>query len=218
MKKIGKIIWRFIEVVISLIIFIVALPFFLLAILLILIDSPGPILYKQKRIGKGGKPFELYKLRTMKKGANGQNPVHTQVNDPRFSRLCRVIRATTLDEIPQLFNVIKGEMSLIGPRPERPQVVKEYTDKQREVLRYVPGLFGVSQLAFREGVIVEKKIALEVAYYKNRSPIKDSKILLFTPYVIIKDSLGKLNGNSNGTDRVKWIENVFIEEDHAPVS
>lgn len=217
MRKVGKIIWRFIEIIFSLIIFVVAFPFFLVAILLILIDSPGPIFYKQDRVGKDGKVFNLYKLRTMKRGANGQKPMHTQVNDPRFSKLCRIIRATTLDEIPQLLNVVKGEMSLIGPRPERPQVVAGYTDKQREVLCYVPGLFGISQLAFREGVIVEKKIALEVAYYKNRNPLKDTKILLFTPYVILKDSLGKLNGNSNGTDRVKWIENAFID-DHVPVS
>jgi len=139
MKKLGKIAGRILEIFLSVLIFLLALPFFLIAIILIQIDSPGPIILGQERVGKDGKIFKLYKLRTMKKGADGCNPMHTQVDDPRFTKLCRLVRATTLDELPQLFNVLIGNMSLIGPRPERPRIVKTYNSKQREVLKYVPG-------------------------------------------------------------------------------
>jgi len=137
----GKVLWRIIEFILILFIAVVTLPFFLLAILLIQIDSPGPVFLKQERVGKDNKIFRLFKLRTMKEGADGTSPMHTQVNDQRFSKLCRFIRATTLDEIPQFVNVLIGNMSLIGPRPERAKVVEEYSPEQLEVLNYTPGLF-----------------------------------------------------------------------------
>jgi lipopolysaccharide/colanic/teichoic acid biosynthesis glycosyltransferase len=212
MKRFKRFLWRILEVALCLLIFIATLPFFLLSIILIQFDSPGQIVLAQKRVGKDGRLFDLYKLRTMKRGENGVSPPHTQVNDPRFSKLCRLVRATTLDEVPQLFNVIRGDMSLVGPRPERPLVVEQYSPAQREVLQYLPGLFGISQLAFREGVIVEKKIALEIEYYKNRNFALDSKILVMTPYIVIKDIIGKLNGNENGTDRLQYVEKSFINK------
>ncbi len=209
----GKICWRIFELALIIVIALLTLPFFLLAILMIQIDSPGPVFLKQTRVGKGGKAFKLYKLRTMKKGADGTNPMHTQVNDPRFTKLCRVIRATTLDEIPQFVNVLIGNMSMIGPRPERPRVVDTYTEEQREVLNYTPGLFGISQIAFREGVIVEKKIALERAYYRQRTFFSDMKILFYTPLVVLRDAFKKLGNNSeSGGDRLEWIEKVFIKD------
>jgi lipopolysaccharide/colanic/teichoic acid biosynthesis glycosyltransferase len=212
MSFLKKIVGRFVEILVVLIIFAATLPFFLLAILLIQIDSPGPVFLKQKRVGKGGRLFNLYKLRTMKEGADGTHPMHTQVNDPRFSKMCRFIRATTLDEIPQLINVLKGDMSIIGPRPERPQVVDTYSSEQKQILDFVPGLFGISQLAFREGVVIEEKLKLEVRYYRQRNSILDAKILLYTPLIVVKHSFGKLNGNSNGINSKKWVESVFIRE------
>jgi len=208
----GKVLWRIIEFILIIFIAIVTLPFFLLAILLIQIDSPGPIFLKQERVGKDNKIFRLFKLRTMKEGADGTSPMHTQVNDQRFSKLCRFIRATTLDEIPQFVNVLIGNMSLIGPRPERAKVVEGYSPEQLEVLNYTPGLFGISQLAFREGVVVEEKISLECAYYRQRTFITDMKILLYTPIVVLRDAFGKLNGNKKKSeDRLDWIKKVLIK-------
>lgn len=207
MRLVGK----FFEMLLALVLFILLLPLFLFAVLLVQIDSPGRIIFKQPRIGKNGKPFILYKLRTMKRGANGNFPVHTQVNDERFSPLCRLIRATTIDEIPQLVNVMKGEMSLVGPRPERPQVVTTYTPTQRDILRFTPGLFGISQLAFREGVIVDKKLSLELKYYPQRTALSDIKIVCYTPFILLKDTFSKLVPSSNHRgDRTEWISEMFI--------
>ncbi len=180
------------EIVAAALLLVLALPFFLLAVLLVQLDSPGPIIFKQERVGKDGRRFFLYKLRTMKRGANGSFPPHTQVDDPRFSPLCRLIRATCVDEVPQLWNIIKGDMCFVGPRPELPQIVATYTDDQKPVLRYKPGLMGISQLVLREGVDYRKKLVIENAYYPRRTLLKDALIVLLTPLVLFDHTLGKV--------------------------
>jgi len=124
---------RLLEILFAILLLILLFPFFLIAVIVVQIDSPGPIIFRQVRIGKGGRKFTLYKLRTMKKGANGSFPPHTQVNDPRFSPVCRFIRATCIDEVPQLWNILKGDMSFVGPRPELPKIVKTYDEEQKNV-------------------------------------------------------------------------------------
>ncbi len=206
-----RVITRFFEIIVGLVLFIISLPLFIVASIIVLVDSPGPLLLKQKRVGKDGKVFRLYKLRTMKKGANGNWPMHTQVNDPRFSPICRVIRSTCFDEIPQFLNIIKGDMTFIGPRPERPPIVEAYTDRQRDILNFTPGLFGISQLVFREGVVVSEKIDVELKYYENRTIFGDIKILLYTPIVLLAHIAGKVRPDKYATNHKHvWLEKAIL--------
>ncbi|HHS50241.1 MAG TPA: sugar transferase [candidate division Zixibacteria bacterium] len=204
---------RFFEIILAVAFLILAAPFFLVASIIVLLDSPGPLILRQQRVGKDGRVFRLYKLRTMKKGANGNLPMHTQVNDPRFSPICRFIRSTCIDEIPQLINIIRGEMAFIGPRPERPPIVEAYTPRQLDILKFTPGLFGISQIVFREGVVVADKIALELKYYESRSLFSDIKILLYTPVVLLSHMAGKVRPNKKATNhKHAWLERVLLGE------
>lgn len=204
---------RVFQTTIAVLFLIPATPLFIIAGIVVKIDSPGPLLLKQKRVGKNGKVFRLYKMRTMKRGANGNLPMHTQVNDPRFSPICRFIRATCIDEIPQLYNIIKGEMAFIGPRPERPPIVEAYTPRQKDILNFTPGLFGISQLVFREGVVVSEKIEVELKYYENRNLFGDIKILIYTPIVLASHVLGKVKPDKFATNhKHAWLEKVILNE------
>ena len=210
MKRIAT---RFFEITVATILFIISLPLFAVAAIVVVIDSPGPIILKQERVGRGGKRFKLFKLRTMKKGANGNYPMHTQVNDPRFSPVCRFIRSTCIDEIPQFINIIKGDMTFIGPRPERAPIVEAYNDRQKDILKFTPGLFGISQLVFREGVVVAEKIAVELKYYENRTLWGDIKILLYTPLVLAAHMAGKIRPNQDQTNHKHvWLERALLGE------
>ncbi len=202
---------RFFEIILAIILLTLSLPVFLVTIVIVLVDSPGSILLKQKRVGNGGKHFRLYKLRTMKRGANGNWPMHTQVNDPRFSPVCRLIRSTCIDEIPQFWNIIKGDMTFIGPRPERPPIVEAYNERQRDILKFTPGLFGISQLVFREGVVVSEKIDVELRYYENRTIWSDIKVLLYTPLVLLSHISGKINPGKEATNhKHAWLERAIL--------
>ncbi len=183
---------RVLEIVAAVLLLIVLLPFFVVAVLLVQIDSPGPVIFRQRRVGRGGREFTLYKLRTMRRNANGSYPPHTQVNDVRFSPLCRFIRATCIDEVPQLWNIIKGDMGFVGPRPELPNIVRTYDDEQKNVLKYKPGLLGISQLVLREGVDYKKKLKIENKYYPNRTFLKDALIVAATPFVIMDNALSRV--------------------------
>lgn len=210
MKKLFS---RFFQIILAIVLLIISLPLFLIAVVIVMIDSPGQILLKQERVGQHGKIFKLIKLRTMKKGMNGNLPPHTQVNDHRFSPICRIIRATCIDEIPQFWNIIKGEMNFIGPRPEREPIVAAYSERQRDILKYKPGLFGVSQIVFREGVVVSEKIAVELKYYENRSIWGDIKILVYTPIVITAHLMGKLSPQNFKTNhKHAWLERALLGE------
>ncbi len=194
-SNMGKVFFRIVEIVVATILLLLLLPFFILAVVLVQIDSPGPVLFRQKRVGLEGKEFTLLKLRTMKKGANGEFPPHTQKNDERFSPFCRFIRATCIDEVPQLLNVIMGDMHLIGPRPELPAIVETYDSEQRKILKYKPGLLGISQLALREGVDYRQKLKIENSYYPNRTLIKDILISILTPVSILSHIISRtVNG------------------------
>lgn len=190
--KIRTFIIRALEIIVAGALFLILLPFFLVAAILVQIDSPGKVIFVQKRVSKGGKMFNLYKLRTMKKNANGDFPPHTQINDQRFSPLCRLIRSTCIDEVPQLLNIIKGDMSFVGPRPELPKIVSTYDENQLRIFEFKPGLFGISQLALREGVDYRKKLDIELAYYPHRNLLKDSLIVVFTPLVLASHTMGKI--------------------------
>lgn len=180
---------RLLDIMVSLAGLAAALPVLLLAAIAIRIDSPGPVLFKQKRITDGGQDFYLYKLRTMvDKAEAGTGPVLAAENDPRITRVGRVLRALRVDEIPQLFNVLKGDMSLVGPRPERPFFVNQLI---KEVPEYVyrmnvkSGLTGLAQVAGKYSTSPENKLKYDLLYTKSYSPARDLAILFQTVKVIL---------------------------------
>ena len=124
-------------------------PAFLIVGLLIKADSSGPILYGGNRIGKDGVPFKMYKFRTMVVNADQIGVALTRSEDPRVTRLGRILRKWKIDEFPQLLNILRGEMSVVGPRPECPDYVRYYTPEQRQVLRVKPGMTGLTQVRYR---------------------------------------------------------------------
>lgn len=176
-------------------------PLLLLGGILAKLQSKGPMFYKAKRVGKGGTLFEMYKFRTMVVNADNIGGSLTTYRDTRVTRIGRFLRWTKLDELPNLINVIKGEMSLTGPRPEAPVYVKHYTETQRQVLQVRPGMTGPSQLANRdeeeklEGQpdaehyyiteLMPKKLDLDLHYVATQSIVSDIGWLLKTLWVII---------------------------------
>lgn len=141
-----------VDFVLALIGVISVLPVLILVAICVRLDSPGPVFFRQKRVGRGGKLFDIYKFRTMVQGAYAMGSRLTVKRDPRITRLGKLLRWSKIDELPQLFNVLRGDMSLIGPRPEDPHFVKLYTPAQRRVLALRPGIVGPSQIRGRDEV------------------------------------------------------------------
>lgn len=168
---------------------LITLPLMLLSAILVKIDSSGPILFRQERVSKKGKRFMLYKFRTMIQNAESKTgPVLAIENDPRITRVGRFLRASRLDELPQLFNIIKGDMSLVGPRPERPYFVEQFEKKIPEYCyRHLvnPGLTGLAQVEGRYSTKVEDKIKYDILYLKKASFFGDLQILLKTIKVLL---------------------------------
>src|ERR1043166_5986309 len=160
------------------------LPLMLLLMLVTRVASPGPIFYRQRRVGLGGRPFLIWKFRTMKVSAETQtheryfeelmrtNCVMTKLDangDPRLAPFGRILRASGLDELPQVFNVLAGDMSLVGPRPELPSIVSRYTPQQLDVLAVRPGLTGWAQIHGRDDLSIPTKLELDRRYVQTRS-------------------------------------------------
>ena len=164
---------------------VLASPFLAASALVIKLEDRGPVLYRQRRVGRDGEDFELLKLRTMVVGAEKQG-AGWAVNegDPRITRAGRVLRRLSLDELPQLWNVVRGDMSLIGPRPTLRYQVEKYTDRQRRRLDVKPGITGWAQIHGRAALPWEERIELDVWYVEHRSPLLDLKILLRTPLAL----------------------------------
>ncbi len=171
-------------------------PLLALAALAIALEGGGPILYRQSRVGKDGADFELLKLRTMVVGAEtqGAGPAVDR-GDPRITRPGRILRRLSLDELPQLWNVVRGDMSLIGPRPTLRYQVERYTPRQRRRLEVKPGITGWAQVHGRAALPWEKRIELDVWYVEHRSPWVDLKILALTPIALFS---GTYKGESGG--------------------
>ena len=173
-----------------------ASPFLAAAAVAIKLDDGGPVLYRQRRVGRAGEEFELLKLRTMVVGAEQQG-AGWAVNrgDPRITRAGRLLRRLSLDELPQLWNVVRGEMSLIGPRPTLGYQVEQYTPRQRRRLEVRPGITGWAQVQGRASLPWEERIELDVWYVEHRSPAVDLKILLRTPRALFG---GTYKGKTGG--------------------
>lgn len=197
MGMVDAIIKRFMDLFFGFLLFLVsALPMLVIAIL-IKLDSPGPILFKQKRIGRFGHEFIAYKFRSMRQGAeeeqaqlNGLNeatgPLFKIRDDPRRTRVGRWIRRMSLDELPQLINILRGEMSMVGPRPPMPNEVEQYREWHKRRLDVRPGLTGLAQVSGRSELTFDETAMLDIYYIENWSPWMDISILLKTiPTVLL---------------------------------
>ena len=160
------------------------------------LEDGGPVLYRQRRVGQGGRDFDLLKLRTMVVGAEHQGAgLAVNRGDARITRVGRILRRLSLDELPQLWNVVRGEMSLIGPRPTLAYQVEQYTPHQRRRLDVRPGITGWAQVQGRASLPWEERIELDVWYVEHRSPSLDLKILARTPFALFG---GTYKGKTGG--------------------
>jgi lipopolysaccharide/colanic/teichoic acid biosynthesis glycosyltransferase len=166
------------------------------AAIAIKLEDGGPVLYRQQRVGLGGAEFELLKLRTMVVGAERIGAgFAVDEGDARITKVGRLLRRLSLDELPQLLNVLRGDMSLIGPRPTLRYQVERYDERQRRRLGVKPGLTGWAQVHGRASLPWAERIELDVWYVENRSPLVDLRILLRTPLALIS---GTYRGESGG--------------------
>ena len=149
-------------------------------------DSEGPVFFRQTRVGHEGRPFELYKFRSMRVDALKYDLHPTEADDPRITRAGRWLRRTSLDELPQLINVLKGEMSLVGPRPEMPFIVERYNASHRRRLQVIPGLTGLWQLSADRSFLIHENIQYDLYYIRDRNFFMDLAILLHTAVFAMK--------------------------------
>jgi len=175
---------------------VVTSPLLATAALAVSLEDRGPVLFRQTRVGKDGEDFQLYKLRTMVVGAERQGAgFAVDRGDARITRVGRVLRRTSIDELPQLWNVVRGDMSVIGPRPTLRYQVDRYTERQRRRLEVRPGLTGWAQIHGRATLPWDERIELDVWYVEHRSPRVDLRILLRTPLALFG---GTYRGASGG--------------------
>ena len=177
---------RPVDVLIAAIALIVLSPFLLAAAIAIKLGSPGPVLYRQRRVGLGGREFEMLKLRTMVRGSDpvGVGTVVAR-DDPRVTGAGRFLRRTSLDEVPNLVNVLRGEMAIVGPRPTIPAQVDDYTPRQRRRHEVLPGITGWAQVQGRAGIPWEQRIELDVWYVEHRTAALDARVLLRTAWLVL---------------------------------
>ena len=176
---------------ISLVLALLTLPLMLTVAIVIRLESPGPVLFRQERVGLGGVVFTIFKFRSMRVDAESGGPAWAAVRDPRVTRVGNFLRRVRIDELPQLFNVLRGDMSLVGPRPERPHFVEQltaaipfYVDR----LAVKPGITGWAQVNYPYGASVEdarQKLCYDLYYVKNRGPLLDITILAVTVRVVM---------------------------------
>jgi len=174
---------------------IVLSPLFVFVAVAIKVNSPGPVFYRAQRVGKDGDLFRLFKFRSMKAGADRKGPGITVSGDNRITSVGRILRRTKIDELPQLLNVLWGEMSLVGPRPEDPRYVAQYTPEQRQVLRVRPGITSAASLVYRheEQMLAGKdwettyrtevlpaKLAIDLDYLAHRTLFSDMRLVFNT--------------------------------------
>src|SRR6476646_7749132 len=177
---------RSFDIAISLLALAVLSPLLLIAAVAIRLGSRGPVFYRQRRVGLGGREFELLKLRTMVEGSDpvGVGTVVTR-EDPRVTAAGRLLRRTSLDELPNLVNVLRGEMAIVGPRPTIPAQVRDYTPRQHRRHEVRPGITGWAQVQGRAGIPWEERIELDVWYVDHRGFGLDLRILARTAWLLV---------------------------------
>ncbi len=177
---------RLSDLVLSGLALLATLPLFVVAAILIKRDSEGPVFYKQVRIGQDGRPFRMFKFRTMYLHLSGDAVAPKDHFDPRITPIGRWLRRYSLDELPQLLNVLKGDMSLVGPRPEMPFIVEQYGPLQRERLRAKPGITGLWQISFARNEAIHENLDYDIYYVEHRSFLLDVVILFLTFFAVVK--------------------------------
>ena len=198
---------RVFDFVAALIGLIVLSPYYLVVSVLVKLDSAGPIFYGGRRIGQGGRVFTMYKFRSMVTDAEKRGPAVTYDQDPRITRVGRLLRNARLDEFPQLWNVLKGDMSLVGPRPESQYYYDRYTPEQKQIFKVKPGMTGVTQIKFRHEEdlltdpatldrdylekVLPPKVALDMWYIAHQSLWLDITLIFQTLWVLLKDRFFK---------------------------
>ena len=189
---------RAIDIAVSSLALLVSAPVLALAALAIRLESRGPVIYSQPRAGLDGRTFDVIKLRTMVDGAEHIGAgLAIDANDPRITRVGAVLRRTSLDELPNLLNVLRGQMSLIGPRPTLPAQVDQYTDRRRGRLTVKPGITGWAQVNGRASLPWADRIELDLFYIEHRSLALDLKILARTPAMVLGGA-GLYKGRAGG--------------------
>lgn len=189
-----KVYKRIIDIIVSIVGLILTSPILLLTAIAIKLESPGPVIFKQKRLGLNGKSFHIFKFRSMCEDAE-KGGVYETKGDARVTKVGKIIRKTSIDELPQFVNILKGDMSLIGPRPAltyHPWPYSEYTTKQREMFNVKPGVTGWAQVNGRKDVEWNKRIELNIEYVNNVSLMFDLMIFLKTFFKVVK-----MEGNIN---------------------
>jgi lipopolysaccharide/colanic/teichoic acid biosynthesis glycosyltransferase len=171
---------RGLDILISFLATVTMLPIFVLIVVAIRIASKGPAVFKQERAGKGGKPFVFYKFRTMKLDVYPFGPSPKSGKDPRLTKVGMFLREYSLDELPQLFNILKGDMSIVGPRPLYVSQMAEWNERQKKRLLVKPGLTGLAQISGRGELTREEKLELDIKYVETASLLTDTKIILAT--------------------------------------
>jgi lipopolysaccharide/colanic/teichoic acid biosynthesis glycosyltransferase len=192
---------RLFDLIVSGFSLLLLIPAFVAIGIAIKLSSSGPVFYKAKRVGRGGRSFEMYKFRSMVQGADRNGPAVTIRNDSRVTSVGRLLRRMKLDELPQMINVFKGDMSLVGPRPEDPRYVELYTPEQRQVFSVRPGITGPASYCYRQEEtllqgdnwekvyceeILPHKLALDIAYLQHRSWITDVGVIMKTIFMFFK--------------------------------
>ena len=187
-RKFGK---RAIDTILSVLALMILSPLLCITALAVKLTSPGPVLFRQQRLGRGGKEFSIYKFRSMTDGAEHTGSgVYSEKGDPRVTKVGRLIRATSIDELPQLINIIKGDMAIVGPRPPltyHPWRVEEYTQEQFHMFDVRPGITGWAQVHGRKSVEWHERIQMNVWYTRHVSLALDVKILCMTVFKVLRN-------------------------------
>lgn len=176
---------RFLDFFISFVILLFLFPFFIIVAVLIKMDSNGPIFYLQSRVGKNGDIFHVYKFRTMTDEVRDPNKKQTYLNDPDITRIGRFLRRFKIDELPQIWNVFIGDMSLVGPRPALPSLYEEFGEIAKKRCRVRPGMTGLAQVNGNIYLPWEKRLLLDGEYVDNISFVLDLKILIKTIAIVL---------------------------------
>jgi len=198
MKSVYRPIKRVADVLIGLVAVVLTAPIVAVCAVAVKLDSRGPVIFKQMRAGLDGKEFEIYKLRTMVVGAESMGAgLAVDEGDSRITRIGGFLRRWSLDELPNLWNVVSGEMSLVGPRPTIPLQVADYTERQRIRLSVRPGITGWAQVSGRSSLPWAERIELDIWYIEHLTPLLDLKIILATVRMVFTGS-GLYRGESGG--------------------
>jgi len=177
---------RIFDLLISLPVVLILLPVFVIIVIAVKLTSKGPAIFRQERAGKNGKPFVFYKFRTMKVGVELFGPSPKSGDDPRLTKVGKFLREYSLDELPQLFNILKGEMSIVGPRPLYLSQMAEWSERQKKRLLVKPGLTGLAQISGRGELTREEKLELDVKYVEEAGFWTDIKVVLKTIALVFR--------------------------------